>query len=105
MFGEEDRKKEEEGRHGLDGGLGRLGGLSECSGGGTAEAGVGFGDVEGNCSIGKDACVDEVGGAEVAERRRQEAEEDPARDRQGLDGGGGGRDVDGDGEKKKERCE
>ena len=42
---------------------------------------MGLGDVEGDCSIGEDACGDEVGGAEVAERRRQEVEED----QQGID--------------------
>ena len=42
---------------------------------------MGFGDVEGHCSVGKDACGDEVGRVEVAERGGQEVEEDPARDR------------------------
>ena len=81
MHGEEGGEKEEEGRRGFDGGLGRFGGLSERSGSGAEKTGVGFGDVEGYCSVGKDACRDEVGGAEVAERRGQEVEEDPARDR------------------------
>ena len=65
---------------------------------------MGFGDVEGHCSVGKNACRDEVGRAEVAERRGQKIEEDPARDRQGVDGGGGGGDVDGDREEKTEGC-
>ena len=81
VHGEEGGEKEEEGGRGLDGGLGRLGASSECSGGGAEKTGVGFGDVEGYCSVGKDACGDEVGGAEVAERCGQKVEEDPARDR------------------------
>ena len=75
---------------------------SDDSSGGAEEAGVGLGDVEGYSSIGEDACGDEVGGVEVAERGGQETGEDPARDQQHVDGGGG--DVDGDAEEEEEDC-